>query len=187
MELSASLYRWFSHHLPWQFKPCHHLRYFNFLPVASQTYDSLRTNVHHILVQHAGMWWNKKGFRCCCIIWNARSSERNSISWHARKGILQKIRQIAHFCVCNPNIWIPWRRSPLCPLFQDHSSSDSHAEDSYTDFVLTCSSDIAGITSLNSFFLNVNYQMVVQVHSELPSLPDEFAEKTPICATQSSP
>ena len=28
--------------------------------------------------------------------------------------------------------------------------------------------------------------MVVRVHSQLPSLPDEFA-KTPICATQSSP
>ncbi|KAG2625883.1 kinesin-like protein KIN-10B isoform X2 [Panicum virgatum] len=42
---------------------------------------------------------------------------------------------------------------------KDHSSSDSHAEDSYTDFVLTCSSDIA----------------------------DEFAKKTPVYATQSSP
>jgi len=28
--------------------------------------------------------------------------------------------------------------------------------------------------------------MVVRVHSQLPSLPDEFA-KTPVCATQSSP
>ncbi|RLN00921.1 kinesin-like protein KIF22-A isoform X2 [Panicum miliaceum] len=43
--------------------------------------------------------------------------------------------------------------------FEDHSSSDSHAENSYTDFGLTCSSDIA----------------------------DEFAEQTPVCATQSSP
>ncbi|PUZ64857.1 hypothetical protein GQ55_3G176300 [Panicum hallii var. hallii] len=50
-------------------------------------------------------------------------------------------------------------KEPLCPLVQDHSSSDWHAENSYTDFGLTCSSDIA----------------------------DEFAEKTPVCATQSSP
>ncbi|OEL34472.1 Kinesin-like protein KIF22 [Dichanthelium oligosanthes] len=50
-------------------------------------------------------------------------------------------------------------KDPLCPLVQDHSSSDLQAENSYTDLGMTCSSDIA----------------------------DEFVEKTSVCATQSSP
>ncbi|XP_034586029.1 kinesin-like protein KIN-10B isoform X4 [Setaria viridis] len=48
---------------------------------------------------------------------------------------------------------------PFCPLVQGHSSSDLHAENSYADLGMTCSSDIA----------------------------DEIAEKTPVCAIQSSP
>ncbi|CAN6336854.1 unnamed protein product [Urochloa humidicola] len=47
----------------------------------------------------------------------------------------------------------------LCPLVQDYSSSDLHAENSYAEVSMTCSSDLA----------------------------DEFAEKTPVCAAQSSP
>ncbi|CAN6332139.1 unnamed protein product [Urochloa humidicola] len=45
----------------------------------------------------------------------------------------------------------------LCPLVQDHSSSDLHAENSCIDLSMTCSSDLA----------------------------DEFAEKTPVCTTAS--
>ncbi|RCV16613.1 hypothetical protein SETIT_3G151900v2 [Setaria italica] len=50
-------------------------------------------------------------------------------------------------------------KDPFCPLVQGHSSSDLHAENSYADLGMTCSSDIA----------------------------DEIAEKTPVCAIQSSP
>lgn len=82
-----------SHHLAWQFKARLLLRYFSFLPVASQSYDDLRImiTICWYLVQHAGMWWNRKGCRWY-VIWKARSSplqrERTSISWHSRKGIL---------------------------------------------------------------------------------------------------
>ncbi|CAL4894788.1 unnamed protein product [Urochloa decumbens] len=73
--------------------------------------------------------------------------------------VSSEMREVVPCSVKGPVSVDMQEKGHLCPQVQDHFSSDLHAENSYTDSGMTRSSDLA----------------------------DEFAEKTPVCATQSSP